>query len=274
MEHTGAYPGGQPGNVHGPVAPPGDVHGPVAPPGDGAPPGPAYPAATPGPRPRWELLAALGTALVVVGLGVPIGLLWRAVAPEVELVKTQYGPYPVHPSPEGYIADDGWFAVLGGAAGLLLAILAWLLLRRFRGPAVLVGLTIGSVGGAVLAAWLGNKIGLADYERVARESAIGTRLYRPVDVSVADVGLWSGFLPRVRGVVLVQALLAAATYTALAGFHHAASLRNDEQPDPEEIAASWDWPEPRDPSAAPEQPGPGATAQPPGATAPARPAVD
>jgi hypothetical protein len=179
-------------------------------------------------RNRWMLLEGLVcliTAIAIAALGAPIGLLWRAVAPRVELVQTQVGPYPLEAEPEGYVADEGWFMFLAIGAGVLFAVLAWVVLRRFRGPVMLVALVAGSIGGSVLAAWLGHRIGLPEYERLVREAPVGTHILRPVRVRLSDVGLSFGVLPRVRGIVLLQALVAAALYTAFAGFSYSPSLR-------------------------------------------------
>ena len=127
-----------------------------------------------------QLLACLTVATVIAGLGAPLGLLWSAVAPKVELMQTEYGPYPVDGQPEGYVADEGWFMGIAVAAGIVFAALVWLVLRRFRGPLMLTALVAGCIGGAVLAAWLGHQIGLAEYERLIREAAPGTKILRPV----------------------------------------------------------------------------------------------
>ena len=50
----------------------------------------------------------------MAALGAPVGL-WSWIAPKVELVQTQYGPYPIEGEPEGYFADDGWFMIIGAA---------------------------------------------------------------------------------------------------------------------------------------------------------------
>jgi Protein of unknown function (DUF2567) len=212
---------------------------------------------------RWRLaaepLACLAVAVAAGGLGAPLGLLWRALAPEVELVQTESGPYPVQPEPEGYVADDGWFVLLSIATGALLAVLAWAALRRFRGPLMLLALAVGSVGGAVLAAWLGNRIGLTEYERLVSQAPIGTHMFRPARLRLSDVGLYFGVIPRVRGVVLVQAFVATGVYTAFAGFSHSPALRLDA---PEQVPVSWDWPAPRDPAVSPAPPAPSAAAPP------------
>src|SRR5262249_57442771 len=98
-------------------------------------------------RPRPILIEALVgviAAVVIAGLGAPIGLLWRAVAPKVELVQTDYGPYPVEPEPEGYVANEGWFVLIAIGAGLVLAMLVWFIFRRYRGAPMLAALAIGS----------------------------------------------------------------------------------------------------------------------------------
>jgi hypothetical protein len=133
----------------------------------------------------------------------------------VVLVKTSAGWYPTEEEPEGYIADDGWFVVLGAGTGVLVAVVAWLLLRRNRGPLVLIALAAGSFAGATLAQWLGHRLGLAEYERLVRSAVSGTTVHRPVKL-------------RSEGAKLVQVAVAVAGYTLLAAFHHAPSLRNDD----------------------------------------------
>jgi len=219
----------------------------------------------PAPDRRWmvvEGVVSLVTAIAIAGLGAPLGLLWRAIAPRVELVQTEYGPYPLDAEPEAYVADEGWFIFIAIAAGVLFAVLAWIVLRRFRGPAMLVALVAGSIGGSVLAAWLGHRIGLPQYERLVQNAPSGTHIFRPVRVRLSDVGLYFGFLPRVRGVVLLQALVAAALYTAFAGFSYSPSLRPERAPVDPAQPISWGSPAPQDPAAVPESPAPGAEGQP------------
>jgi Protein of unknown function (DUF2567) len=234
---------------------------------------------------RREVLVCLAVAVAVAAFGGPLGLLWRAVAPKVELIQGQGGPYPVDAEPEGYIADEGWFVGLAFVTGAVVAIGVWLLLRRYRGPMMLAAITIGSVGGAVFAAWLGHQIGLAEFQRLVRDAQPGTRMFRPVNLRISDVGLWFGVIPRVRGVVLVQAIVAAALYTAVAGFHRSPDLEGDGEPaaiepggEPDSGAhpqpASWGWTAPQDQSAVPGPPVPYATTPPPDATARARHAAD
>lgn len=180
--------------------------------------------------PGLEVLFGLVVAVVVAALGAPVGLLWSWVAPKVELVQTQYGPYPVDGEPEGYFADDGWFMIIGALAGVILAVVAWVVLRRYRGAVVLAGLVVGSAAGAALAAWLGNKIGYAHYLDLVERAPVGTHILRPVKVRAGEAGLLYGVVPWVRGALLIQAIVVAVVYTGLAGFHASPTLTYD--PDP------------------------------------------
>jgi uncharacterized protein DUF2567 len=171
-----------------------------------------------------ELTAAVVVAAAVAAAGAPLALLWSAVAPHAPFVMTQYGPTTTEPEPEQFVAGDGWYVLLGLGYGVLVAVLAWALLRRYRGPVLLAGLTLGAVVAGVLTAWLGHRIGLDEYRRLLSHAAVGQRFNRPVDARTKSVGLWFGFLPRVQGVVLVPAIIAAAVYTLLAGFHPAPDL--------------------------------------------------
>lgn len=174
-----------------------------------------------------EGLLALAVAAVVALVGLPLGLLWRAIAPSVELVRTDFGWYPIEESPEGFVAGDGWFALIGAGAGLLVALAVWLLLRDWRGPVMLIALAIGSLAAAYAAQWLGHAIGLADYQRQVRAATSGVLLSR-------QVGL------REDVVMLSQAVCAVGLYTLLAAFHYAPSLRNS---DLSEVVAEPDPPE-------------------------------
>ncbi|WP_433609157.1 hypothetical protein ACQP2P_37515 [Dactylosporangium sp. CA-139114] len=226
-----------------------------------------------------EVLVALLAAVVVAGLGAPFGLLWSKLAPHVELVQTQYGPYPIDPEPEGYWADDGWFVLMAIGMGILVALAAWFLLRRYRGPLMLLGLVIGSAGASVLGAWLGSRIGWAHYTDLAKHAPVDTHIFRPVKLRTGVSSLLFGFIPWVRGTMLIQSLAAAAVYTGLAGFHVSPTLRYDNippeylspppgAPHPAPYPASG--PHPGSPSPYPPAPG-GQAVQFPGAPAPATP---
>jgi hypothetical protein len=92
------------------------------------------------------------------------------------------------------------------------------LIRRHRGVAVLVGLTVGSLAAAGLAWWVGYKIGLAQFDHVKTTADIGARLDAPLGLRVTDLDKDKLWPPLPTGVAAVQALVAAAIYTGFAGF--------------------------------------------------------
>ena len=225
---------------------------------------------------RRELLIALIVGGVAAAVGGPVGLLWRAVAPRVELILSPYGWYPLEAEPEGFIADDVWFVIFSAGAAVLVALGAWVLARRTRGPVVFVTLVAGAFAGALFAEWLGHRIGLTGYQHLIDTAAEGTRLHRQVSLR-SDVAL------------LVAPAGAAVVYTLFAAFHYAPSLRDDDaddsyqddpdlgpdlgpEPDGADLVSSAPSASPAQP-AAPAPPGPGSAARPPDAAGTAPPAA-
>jgi peptidoglycan/LPS O-acetylase OafA/YrhL len=199
-----------------------------------AAPDPGTEPATPAVRDRgWrrESLLAVAVAVALAATGLPLGLLWRAITPKVEFVMTEQGPTPTQPEPEGFVAGDGWYVLITFVAGLLAAVAVWALIRRRRGPLMLLGLLAGCVAGGALTAWLGHYIGYADYRQLITNAPVGAHFLRPPSVRSGEVGLWFGFLPRVQGAVLVQAVTAAMVYLMLAAFHVDPDLRQPAEGD-------------------------------------------
>jgi hypothetical protein len=184
-------------------------------------PGPSvltYPTERARPRYRREALIGLVLAVLVTLLGFPLGILWSAVAPHVPAVMTADGPVYAQPNGEQPVGAEGTYVFLTLGTGLVLAILAWIVLRRYRGLAVLLGLALGGLGGGVLTWWYGHKIG--------RHSApVGAHFDAAVNLRVRQVGLWHHWLPYARGDVLLLAIAAILMYVLLAGFSPYPSLR-------------------------------------------------
>ncbi|MFF5172107.1 DUF2567 domain-containing protein [Micromonospora sp. NPDC000089] len=237
--------------------------------GAAGPPGVAWPpayAAAPvvTDRPRHRVAVAVATALGVALLGVPLGLLWAAVAPDTPVLKTAEGAIYAQPQPEQPIAADGWFSVLGLAFGLLCAVGLWMLLRRRRGPGTLFAVALGALGAGLVAWQVGRRIGLSGYQRLLATAPEGTAFTKPADLRAGGIERLLGVLPVPFGDVLLPAFAAVVVYTLLAGWSRWPSLR----PEPDlELAAhpgglssgSAGTPAP---TAAPEPPAPGA-AEPP-----------
>jgi hypothetical protein len=238
----------------------------------------SFPVSAPARTWRAWLPAAVAVAVAALVVGVGTGLLWRVVAPRVEIVRVQEGYIYAEPQPEEAVAADGWFGLLGLVAGLLVALLAWALLRRHRGLPVLVGLLAGSLVGAWLGWWFAVWLDENAFRALADSAQIGAHLRAPLSLGMTGLDhdhLWP---PKVTGVVLAQALAAAIAYTTFAGFSpdpllRAGSERTDEEPVPvgphaipsEPAAATW----PPAPSAWPPAPTPPAASWPPAPTPPA-----
>ncbi|MFC8849052.1 MULTISPECIES: DUF2567 domain-containing protein [unclassified Micromonospora] len=201
---------------------------------------------------------ALGAAAVLTALGVPLGLLWAAVAPDTPVVKTAEGAVYAQPQPEQPIAADGWFSLLGLGFGVLAALGLWVLLRRRRGP---VGLLAGAAGGlgAALVAWqVGRRVGLSTYERLLAAAPDGQAFTKPADLRAGGLHRLLDVLPLPYGNLLLPTFGVAVTYTLLAGWSRWPSLRPEPEPEPD---LSWVY-------AAPPAAGPGVSSEPAGSPAP------
>ncbi|HEX5596631.1 MAG TPA: DUF2567 domain-containing protein [Micromonosporaceae bacterium] len=210
-------------------------------------------------------------------LGAPLGLLWLLVSPEVPVMKIRdelpdwpgwrRGSIPVQPQPEGYIAADGWFSLLGLGFGILAAVAVWWVLRRQRGTVGLVAVVLGSLGAAWLASWLGSEIALAEYHRARDAVAVGELFQMPPQLRSGEIR-WVGPLPVLRGVLLLPAFGAAVAYTLLAGWSRYPTLRPEPPALPDWVSAvspfSWDPAAPQTPPAPPAPPATGGAAPPHG----------
>jgi hypothetical protein len=199
---------------------------------------PQPPPAEPG-EGRRDAIAAVIVAIIVASAGFGVGLLWHWVAPRIEIVRVAEGFVYADAEPEQPIAADGSFGLLGLGVGLVAAVLVWVLLRRYRGIAVMIGLVVGSLAGAWLAWWLAVRMGVSDFEAVQATAPIGAHVKAPLTLRLTDLNRQVLWPPKITGVVAVQALMAAATYTTLAGFSSQANLRRPRKPAPVELSSGW-----------------------------------
>ena len=167
-------------------------------------------------RAQRSAIAAIVVTVVVAALGAAVGWLWSEITPRLQVIKSDQGFLYADPEPEQPIAADGTFLLMGLGLGIVLAILVWVLLRRYRGGAMLIAITVGSLAGSVLAYWVGHKIGVAQFNAVRFSAPLGAHLSAPVTLRATDLNFDQSFLP--SGVVAGQALAAAFVYTTLAGF--------------------------------------------------------
>lgn len=151
--------------------------------------------------------AELGVAAIIVAalaiLGVGVGLLWTAISPHVAVVITADGPSWQANGGDEFFAGEGAFALLSIVLGLHSGIAVWFAARRWRGPILLIALVIGSLTGALIAWQVGKHVGLDAYRELLRNTDVGREFERPVEV-------------RSKGMLLLQALSATATYLWLA----------------------------------------------------------
>ena len=111
---------------------------------------------------RAELRSALVVVAALAVAGLAAGGLWAWLAPRADYRVTANGVEPIGaaPSSELFMADDGVFVLVLAGLGLLAGVAAWLI-RRHRGPLVLVGLATGMLIAGVLTWQLGEWTGPA-----------------------------------------------------------------------------------------------------------------
>ncbi|MEV6630635.1 hypothetical protein AB0M54_07785 [Actinoplanes sp. NPDC051470] len=207
-------------------------------------------------RPLGRDLAVAGaTAVALAVAGGPLGVLWHFLAPTIPVINAGQGRVVVNdPSPEEYIAADGWFSLLCLVFGLLAAVVAWLVLRRNRGPWLLGGVILGTLAAPVVAWQVGRLIGLGAYEDWRGSSSPGATYTAPPDLSA-------------YGALLVAAFGAAIVLTLMAGWAndpdldapgsrpgYGNDLGNAPMPPPAEVSSGL--PGEPDRTAAPAPPGP------------------
>ncbi|WP_425413374.1 DUF2567 domain-containing protein [Micromonospora pallida] len=235
---------------------PGDSDGPVDPDGPPATDGLPVSDGPSGTDVRAALRRVAGVLVLLTVLGVPLGLLWAALAPGTPVIKTADGAVYAEAQPEQPIAADGWFSLLGLGFGVLVALGLWTLLRRHRGPLELLAGALGSLGAALVAWQLGRRIGLDTFQRLLVEAPVGRHFDKPADLRAGGIDQVLGVLPVPYGNLLLPAFAVAVTYTLLAGWSRWPSLR------PEPVEVSWVPAGTPAPAAAPEPPAPDA-AEPP-----------
>jgi hypothetical protein len=166
MTQPGPYPDApRPGPV--PAATPDPADGP-------GPPGAAL-------RLGGAIFALLATAAASAVLGLLTGLLWSVVAPRALLTVQSRGvAYVVNPETNAFIAADGWFCILTGAAGLICGVVGYFVAVRRYGAIAVAGLVLGGVAASLLAMWVGQQRGLSGFRSTLASSPLGAQLRDPL----------------------------------------------------------------------------------------------
>jgi hypothetical protein len=133
-------------------------------------------ASTPPTPAGWQqdLLVGLLTTVVLVLLGAPVGLLWAALSPRVDVALRAGGPGLVMPETGDFIGADGLFLVIVLAVGTACGVLAWVLAQRTRpgpGPGVVLGLALGGLLAAYVASRTGAQVGREEFLAAVDDAA-------------------------------------------------------------------------------------------------------
>lgn len=124
------------------------------------------------PSPRAEAAAGVVVAVATSLLGAPLGLLWAALAPHAVVVVRSGRTSLLDPLGRAFVGADLWFLALALLAGVLVALGALPLLRRF-GPGPVLGLAVGGLLAAEIARRTGHLVGLDDARALVRSGQDG-----------------------------------------------------------------------------------------------------
>jgi hypothetical protein len=191
-------------------------------------PAPGYPTTAPAttmaaePEPSWRTrgLVALAVAAVIAVLGFPLGWLWSSVAPWLPGVVEPDGLFLAQPYGEQRAGAETWYIMLSIGAGIIIAIVAWVALRRFRGPLMVAALAVGGIAASWLAWRFGHNIGRGHAREVAAHGKVGQIVLVPPDLRIkqpGNIAYWHR-LPYLSGVLLYLAIAAILVYVLIACF--------------------------------------------------------
>ncbi|HST65695.1 MAG TPA: hypothetical protein VLM05_10950 [Mycobacteriales bacterium] len=177
-------------------------------PGTFSPPPPAPPRDRLWPPSKREWTTALGLIAGLAAAGAAVAPLWVHLAPRLAFRVDQPGrALPVVPEAEEYVAADGRYVFITLAVGVVAALVCWLL-RRTRGPLIMVALAAGGLLGAIVTWRLGLRLGTG---------------YQPSDLQVVGKVLYQPLTLRARAALVVEPVAALIVYLLAVGF----SARND-----------------------------------------------
>lgn len=157
-----------------------------------------------------DLLVAFVLALSVAASGLIIGVVWAWIGPHVPVLMTSSGPILADYYGESAFGSQVTFGALGLGVGALLGPVAYLIRRR-RGPIMLIGLAVGSLAGAWISWKVGAWVGRDHYLDLLHHAAAGRRFPRPVQLDAT-------------GLVFLEPLIAVLGYVVIAAWSHTADL--------------------------------------------------
>lgn len=169
---------------------------------------------------RNRILIGAALAIVVAVLGFPLGWAWSTFAPWLPAQVSGNELLYADPEGEQRAAQESWFILLSLGLGIVLALLVWFGLRRFRGSVMVAALAIGSIATGWIAWWYGHNIGRTAAFAKARTAKDGALIKLPPDLRIkpaGNLGHWHG-LPYLGGDLLYVAVGSVAVYVILVGF--------------------------------------------------------
>lgn len=119
-----------------------------------------------------DVRVGLLTLVITVLVGAPLGLLWAALAPHVDVVVVGQEVNLAETYGDGFIAADGYFLAGTLLAGIVGGLLAW----RFgsaHGPVVVFALAAGGLAAAYVAMTVGEQVGLEALREAVRAGGQG-----------------------------------------------------------------------------------------------------
>jgi len=125
-----------------------------------------------GPAKRAVRTWAVTTAIIAL-LGVPAGVLWAQISPQVTYIVIEGQPVLADPEGQGPITVDGRFALIAAAAGLACGIVAYARGGRGNDVPLLLGLAAGGLAASLLAWRLGGQFGLEAFQDAVRGAPDG-----------------------------------------------------------------------------------------------------
>lgn len=158
--------------------------------------------------------ARRASAVIVAGLivgaisGMALGVVWWRMAPRVPVVVQPGVSYPQGFQPEGYLAADLTFAVLGLLAGIAITV-GLAQMRREHLASVLAAGLLASIVGTASMWFVGTRLGSVDIEGLV--ATITTDLVVEAPLKVAMPGT---FLMWALGSALVVTILAVGDWAA------------------------------------------------------------
>jgi len=143
----------------------------------------------------WFIALLAGSAL----LGLLGGLIWGEFAPRTQLQEISAGTAEVvNTESRAFFGGDVWFCAIALVAGLLAGIIGYRLAVASRTglarAAMMVALIGGAVAGSFIMLWLGQRTGLAGYNRTLGTSAVGTLFSETLTLgSTSALAIWPLF---------------------------------------------------------------------------------